>query len=134
MSVPIVSAFVIKLLGFQSSFILMFLFVICMAAATFTLPKYSLKTIKTGKWADLFRLGKVFEPCGSRWMIWSSAATGVFLQFQQLVSLLLTFVVGGEKLTIALLNALYTLCSVIAYTVYKKCGISDMKWLYIRAC
>jgi YQGE family putative transporter len=126
-AVPFLSAKVIDLFGYPGSFVLMLIFVAMMLVFSIFMPKITLaippdqaKSLSHGKYG--FRVA--FGRPGSKWILLSLLAAGVFLQFQNLFTLLFTFTVTQDKLLIALLNMLYTLCSLII-------KFNEMRWLWI---
>lgn len=133
MIVPVISAQVIKWFGYDSSFILMLIFLSAMLVLSRFLPGISLKGLLAQKepWLEIFKWNKVFPTPNTRWLIPSSLAAGVFLQFQNLFVLLFTFSITNDKMIIALLNTLYTLCSLFSLYLYRKMHLREQTWLFI---
>ena len=114
-TVPIISAQVIRLFGYSSSFILMLVFVAAMLIVSRILPKISLKeTADSGTWFENMKYRNVFVTPALKWLIPSCLATGLALQFQGLFALLFTFSISDDRMIIALLNALFTLSALLA--------------------
>jgi MFS transporter, YQGE family, putative transporter len=133
-AVPFLSAKVIDSFGYPGSFVLMLLFVAIMLGFSICMPKITLavapnqaKSLSHGKYG--FRVA--FGRPGSKWILLSLLAAGVFLQFQNLFTLLFTFTVTQDKVLIALLNMLYTLCSLLGLWMYRKIKFDEMRWLWI---
>ncbi|RED64012.1 MFS transporter [Cohnella lupini] len=134
MVVPFVSAKVIDGFGYAGSFVMMLVFVALMLAFSFVMPKITLaEPLRSGKPAVAvrYRFRSAFGRPGSKWIILSLLAAGVFMQFQNLFTLLFTFSVTQDKLLIALLNMLYTCCSLLGLWMYRKIKINEMRWLWI---
>lgn len=127
---PILFALVISWIGFNGSFLLMFIFVVILLVVSFYIPGVTLKDEKE----QLFRglsPKKVFSYALIRWMVPSCLAAGVFLQFQGLFSLVFTFSVSENKFIIALLSVGYTIATIIAMTLYKKINWKASHWLNV---
>ncbi len=134
MVVPFASAKVIDGFGYAGSFVMMLVFVALMLAFSFVMPKITLaEPRRNGKLPDAirYRFRSAFGRPGSKWIILSLLAAGVFLQFQNLFTLLFTFSVTQDKLLIALLNMLYTCCSLLGLWMYRKIKFNEMRWLWI---
>ncbi|TFE30587.1 MFS transporter [Cohnella luojiensis] len=134
MVVPFVSAKVIEGFGYAGSFGMMLVFVALMLVFSFFMPRITLaETRQPGSVASGNRYGfrSAFGRPGSKWILLSLLAAGVFLQFQNLFTLLFTFSVTQDKLLIALLNMLYTCCSLLGLWMYRKIKIDEMRWLWI---
>jgi len=132
--VPFVAAKVIDGYGYSGSFILMLIFVAMMLIFSFFMPRITLSTIDVQddtSTPSRFSIRMAFGRPGSKWIILSFLAAGVFMQFQNLFSLLFTFSVTQDKLLIALLNMVYTICSLLGLWVYRKIKIDEMRWLWI---
>ncbi|WP_341416487.1 MFS transporter [Paenibacillus filicis] len=127
---PVVSALVIQWVGYNGSFMLMFVFVTILMVVSFFIPKVTL----SGQSETVF-LGmgfrQVFSYSALRWMIPSCLAAGIVLQFHNLFTLIFTFSVSGDKLVIALLNVLYTVSTMLAMVFYRKLRIPERRWLII---
>ncbi|MBH5317491.1 MFS transporter [Paenibacillus sp. GSMTC-2017] len=144
MIVPIIYAQVILKFGYSASFIAMIVFVIIMiiyAKLLPHLPKEESRISTQGNSGEptLSPLG-IFKQVGKQmmqpkyfWLTFSIFAAGIFLQFQNLFTLLFTFSVTQDKTLISLLNALYTLAGVGALFLYKRIKLTNMKWLWIGA-
>jgi MFS transporter, YQGE family, putative transporter len=131
---PIGSAFVIKYLGYNSSFILMFIFVAIMFISSFQIHPFSLKTVlkENEHLLDGKALWTLMKKPGFRWNFPSNVLSTFFVQFQSLFALLFTFSLTDNKLYIALLNVGYTICCLIALRIYKRAKVSqDNVWLII---
>lgn len=131
MTVPVISAIVIRWYGYKGSSLLMLVFVSLMLCVSFYLPRYSIRHAKAAGWRDWLLPSRVFRSPGSWLLIPSSAAAGIFLQFQALFALLFTFIVAQDKMVIALLNALYTGCTVLALYLYRKHDRNEAYWLKV---
>lgn len=133
-AVPFVAAKVIDGYGYVGSFSLMLIFVAMMLGFSFFMPKITL-SLKDER--DIFNplrkynIRSAFGRPGSKWVILSFLAAGIFMQFQNLFSLLFTFSVTQDKLMIALLNMTYTICSLLGLWVYRRIKIDEMRWLWI---
>ncbi|GKU76027.1 MFS transporter [Paenibacillus sp. L3-i20] len=144
MIVPIIYAQVILKFGYSASFIAMIVFVLIMMVYAKFLPHLpkensALPSKETRKSKSLSPFG-IFKQVGKqmlqpqyRWLTFSIFAAGIFLQFQNLFTLLFTFTVTQDKTLISLLNALYTLAGVVALLIYKRIKLTNMKWLWIGA-
>ncbi|WP_253735800.1 MFS transporter [Paenibacillus sp. FJAT-26967] len=133
MVIPIVSAQFIGWFGYESSFILMFVFVIIMLLFSYTMPKISMPLSEgpqLGFWKEL-TVKKVFGSRQSVWLVLSILAGGVFLQFQNLFTLVFTFTVTQDKLLIALLNVLYTGSAFLGLVLYRKFKWNDNLCLWL---
>ncbi|MCR8642684.1 MFS transporter [Paenibacillus sp. N1-5-1-14] len=131
MTVPLLSALVIKWMGYSGSFICMFVFVGLMLLFSTKLPQVSLISYAASKgsfWQEM-RIGKVFNIPGARWFILSCLAAGFILQFQGLFALLFTFSVTEDKTEIALLNMMYTFFALVALFLFKKLKFMENRWL-----
>lgn len=128
--VPFVAAKVIDGYGYTGSFGLMLIFVAMMLIFSFFMPRI---TLSPGDGGDIpkYNIRSAFGRPGSKWIILSFLAAGIFMQFQNLFSLLFTFSVTQDKLMIALLNMTYTICSLLGLWVYRKIKIDEMRWLWI---
>ncbi|WP_248925270.1 hypothetical protein [Paenibacillus hamazuiensis] len=127
---PVVFALVIKWVGYNGSFLLMFLFVILLLVVSFSIPPITLAKEPE----PLFRnmsFSKVFCYPAIRWMVPSCLAAGVFLQFQALFAIIFTFSVSSDKLVIALLNVMYALSSIGSMFLYRRLQIQNGIWLAI---
>ncbi|MBP1997001.1 MFS transporter [Paenibacillus eucommiae] len=133
MTVPLMSAQVIRLFGYSGSFTLMLVLVTLMFIVSFFVPKISLKgkMLAGESVTDIFRWRKVFFTEASKWLIPSCLAAGFFLQFQGLFALLFTFSISLDKLVIALLNTLYTVSTFAALYIYRRYNKSETTWLNI---
>ncbi|QJD87794.1 MFS transporter [Cohnella herbarum] len=135
MAVPFVSAQVIDWKGYSGSFGLMSVFVAMMLAFSFFMPRISLaaQSVQGEKpqHAWRFRFRAAFGRPGSKWILLSLLAAGIFMQFQNLFTLLFTFSVTEDKLLIALLNMVYTCCSLLGLWMYRKIKFDEMRWLRI---
>ncbi|GAB6990790.1 MFS transporter [Paenibacillus pini] len=137
MAVPILSAAVIQGFGYQGSFVVMLTFIIIMLIYAVSMPRISLppkqvQPIKERR-EPFYTLGfrSAFGYPGAKWVLCSLLAGGVFLQFQNLFTLLFTFSVTENKLLIALLNMCYTLSSLLGLYLYRKIKFNEMRWLWI---
>lgn len=144
MIVPIIYAQVILRFGYSASFIAMIVFVLLMIVYAKFLPQVSddtsgnsekgaHKDVQLGTFTLLKQVGKQMIQPQYRWLTFSILAAGIFLQFQNLFTLLFTFTVTQDKMLISLLNALYTLASVVALLFYKRIKLTNMRWLWIGA-
>jgi YQGE family putative transporter len=129
---PIVFALIIKWIGFNGSFILMFVFITTMIVVSFFVPNISLSQHKKPLLQDVHLL-KVFFTPSLKWMLPSLIAAGFFLQFQGVFSLIFTFSITSDKLVIAFLQVTYTICTLASLYYYKKYKakgvLSDSFWL-----
>ncbi len=133
-AVPFIAAKVIDGYGYSGSFILMIVFVALMLVFSFFMPRITLSSTDeqdNPSTRERNSLSKAFGRPGSKWIILSFLAAGVFLQFQNLFSLLFTFSITQDKILIALLNMVYTICSLLGLWVYHKIKIDEMRWLWI---
>lgn len=134
-TVPIVSAVVVQYFGYAGSFIFMLVFIVCMLSVSQLLPGLSLKGRQSQdqeiSWIQGMRYRHVFYKPSLRWMVPSCLAAGIFLQFQGLFALLFTFNVTNDKLLIALLNTLYTVCSLGALFLFRKVRWQAKTWLLL---
>ncbi|QMV43660.1 MFS transporter [Cohnella cholangitidis] len=133
MAVPFVSAKVIDWQGYAGSFGLMLIFVAVMLAFSAFMPKISLadRMSNSPEPAVKFRFRTAFGRPGSKWILLSLLTAGIFMQFQNLFTLLFTFSVTQDKLLIALLNMVYTCCSLLGLWMYRKIKLDEMRWLWI---
>ncbi len=133
MAVPFVSAKVIDWQGYAGSFGLMLVFVAMMLVFSMFMPKISLadRNRLDQQSAGRFHFRTAFGRPGSKWMLLSLLTAGIFMQFQNLFTLLFTFSVTQDKLLIALLNMLYTCCSLLGLWMYRKIKQDEMRWLWI---
>lgn len=129
-AVPFIAAKVIDGYGYTGSFGLMLIFVAMMLVFSFFMPRI---TLSPGDGRDIpkYNIRSAFGRPGSKWIILSFLAAGLFMQFQNLFSLLFTFSVTQDKLMIALLNMTYTICSLLGLWVYRRIKIDEMRWLWI---
>ncbi|MDB5052284.1 MAG: hypothetical protein JWM44_334 [Bacilli bacterium] len=129
---PIVFALIIKWIGFNGSFILMFVFITTMIVVSFFVPNISLSQQKKPLLQDM-NLLKVFFTPSLKWMLPSLVAAGFFMQFQGVFSLIFTFSITSDKLVIAFLQVTYTTCTLVSLFYYKKYKakgvLSDSLWL-----
>ncbi|WP_409343470.1 MFS transporter [Paenibacillus sp. MBLB4367] len=133
MLVPILSAQVIEWFGYGGSFTMMFAFLIVMLAYSSLMPRLSLPAASIaegGFWLQM-KASRVFWEPGSKWLVLAILVAGIFLQFQNLFALLFTFTVTQSKLLIALLNALYTISSLLGLLMYKRIKWSENTFLWI---
>ncbi|WP_256756647.1 MFS transporter [Cohnella sp. WQ 127256] len=137
MAVPLASAKVIEGFGYAGSFGLMLVFVTLMLVFSIYMPRITLAESQIQKRdtpQDSIRkysFRMAFSMPGSKWILFSLLATGIFMQFQNLFTLLFTFSVTQDKLQIALLNMLYTCCSLLGLWLYKKVKLIEMRWLWM---
>ncbi|GIP40356.1 hypothetical protein J31TS4_36360 [Paenibacillus sp. J31TS4] len=133
MSVPLLSAQVIRWFGYGGSFALMLVFVAVMLTMAASLPRTSLREELAGPepWHRQMRYSNVFVTRQSRWLLLSCMAAGFFLQFQNLFALLFTFSVTEDKTIIALLNTMYTLFSLLALYLYRRLKLKEGRWLLV---
>ncbi|UKS29785.1 hypothetical protein LOZ80_12970 [Paenibacillus sp. HWE-109] len=129
---PLLFALIIKWIGFSGSFLVMFLFIGVMITVSFYIPRISLKEARESVFEN-FSIRHVFATPSLKWMIPSLIAGGFFIQFQGIFSLIFTFSVTNDKLTIALLQIMYTAFTVACVFVYQRFSrthrISDSHWL-----
>jgi hypothetical protein len=131
-AVPFVSAKVIDWFGYAGSFGLMLTFIALMLSFSIFMPRITLsapsnQSSSPGKMS--FR--SAFGHPGSKWILFSLLAAGVFMQFQNLFMLLFTFSITQDKVLIALLNMLYTFSSLLGLFIYRKIQFDEMRWLWI---
>ncbi|MFC4102856.1 MFS transporter [Paenibacillus xanthanilyticus] len=132
--VPIASAKVIDWSGYGGSFVLMLIALGVMLVFSLRMPPIAMPKLSDPKeQAELgrFRFRAAFGFPGAKWMLLSLLAGGVFLQFQNLFTLLFTFSVTQNKLWIALLNVTYTLVSLLGLWLYRRIQINESRWLWI---
>lgn len=133
-AIPFLAAKVIEGYGYVGSFSLMLIFVAMMLVFSFFMPKITLSSAniqdKTSTLGQ-YNFRTAFGRPGSKWILCSFLAAGIFMQFQNLFSLLFTFSVTQDKLLIALLNMVYTMCSLLGLWMYRKIKINEMRWLWI---
>ncbi|WP_026962982.1 MFS transporter [Alicyclobacillus herbarius] len=130
---PILFALVIHWFGYNSSFLLMILFVLAMFAVSFLVPPITYKgDVGTGgsfyshiSWRD------VFPTPSLRWMHAGLFVGALFFQFQSALSLILTFSVTGNKVLIGLLSMGYTLACVVALRLYQRLELPGRHWMNI---
>ncbi|WP_135554010.1 MFS transporter [Paenibacillus cymbidii] len=127
---PIVFALVIQWLGYNGSFLLMFLFVATLLTVSFFIPTLTLSEERTPLFENI-RFSAVFNTSALRWMVPSCITAGLFIQFQGLFALIFTFSVSSDKLVIAMYNMLYALSSIAAMTMYRRLKVGNGKWLTI---
>ncbi|WP_052476223.1 MFS transporter [Cohnella kolymensis] len=134
MAVPFAAATVIDGFGYGGSFWLMLLFVALMLVFSAYMPRITLPSpidAEDKHEHGRFRFRTAFGQPGSISMLFSLLAGGVFLQFQNLFTLLFTFSVTQDKLLIALLNMLYTLCAIIGFWMFRRVKISESRWFWL---
>lgn len=127
---PIVFAIVIKLIGYNGSFLLMFLFVAILLGVSFMIPHITLSQEKTPLF-ERIRFSDVFSTAALRWMVPSCIAAGVILQFQGLFALIFTFSLSNDKLVIAMFNVMYAISAITAMILYRRLRIKSGVWLTI---
>ncbi|EFM10778.1 hypothetical protein PaecuDRAFT_2022 [Paenibacillus curdlanolyticus YK9] len=135
-AVPFAAAQVINGFGYGGSFALMLVFLVLMLVFSAFIPRMKLPAPQgEAERADhgKFRFRLAFGQPGAKWMLLSMLAAGIFLQFQNLFTLLFTFSVTENKVLIALLNMLYTLSAVGGLWVYRKYRIHEIRWLWMGA-
>lgn len=129
---PLLFAVIIKWMGFTASFFIMFIFIALMIFTSYYVPPISLKEAKEPVFRS-FGLRQVFTTPRLQWMIPSLIAGGFFIQFQGIFSLIFTFSVTQDKLSIALLQIMYTAFTIACVFIYRRWSrtrqISDNKWL-----
>jgi MFS transporter, YQGE family, putative transporter len=133
-ALPILSGFIIKYFGYNSSFALMFIFVIMMFLTSFQIPKFSLKEAlkENERLLDRKELVTLLVKPGFRWNFPANVLSTFFVQFQSLFALLFTFSITDNQLYIALLNVCYTLCCIVALQVYKRVrSLKENVWLFV---
>ncbi|SEB51396.1 hypothetical protein [Paenibacillus sp. GP183] len=135
-AVPFIAAKAIDWFGYGSTFVLMLLFLLALLVYSFFMPKISLvSAMKELRQEPVlppmlsFRLGFSFS--GAGWMLLSLLAAGIFMQFQNLFTLLFTFSVTQNKLHIAMLNLLYTMSALLGLWLYRRFKINEDYWLWI---
>lgn len=132
--IPVVSAQVIDGFGYGGSFAMMLVCLALMLFFSLRMPRIQLVKPDDPQEAETFgRFGfrQAFGHPGSRWIGLSLLAAGVFMQFQNLFALLFTFSITQNKLWIALLNVIYTVCSLIGLWLYRRIRSSEMRWLWL---
>jgi YQGE family putative transporter len=131
-AVPFVSAKVIDWFGYVGSFGLMLLFVALMLSFSIFMPRITLASPSNQRSSPRkMSFRSAFGHPGSKWILFSLLAAGVFMQFQNLFMLLFTFSITQDKVLIALLNMLYTFCSLLGLFIYRKIQFDEMRWLWI---
>ncbi|TXK75928.1 MFS transporter [Paenibacillus sp. N3.4] len=129
---PLLFALIIQGIGFTGSFLVMFVFIGLMIVASYYVPRISLKEASEPVF-KMFGIGQVFSTPSLKWMIPSLIAGGFFIQFQGIFSLIFTFSVTKDKLSIALLQIMYTAFTVACVFVYRRLSrshrIHDSWWL-----
>jgi MFS transporter, YQGE family, putative transporter len=133
-AVPIASAQMIEWFDYRGSFVwmlvfagLMLVFSVKMPAITLPPPEGPEETREFGKFAYRMAFGRP----GSKWILLSLLVSGMFLQFQNLFTLLFTFSVTQDKLLIALLNVLYTCSALAGLAAYRRLRLNADRWLWI---
>jgi YQGE family putative transporter len=132
--IPLLSALVIDWFGYVSTFILMLGFITFLFIYSFSLPAISLKEHMDFKEKSFVRRmfkDKIFEQKGIQWIVYSCLAAGVFLQFQNVFTLIFTFQVTENTYLIAGLNVLYTLIALLGLLLYRKVKLTDNRWLLL---
>lgn len=127
---PLAFAIIIKLTGYYGSFLLMFLFVLFLLVVSFQIPSVTLANEEIPIFRD-FSYSKVHTTKALKWLAPSFLPSGVFIMFQGLFALLFTFSVSQDKLIIALLNVMYTCCTIAAMQIYRKFKLKEHTWLII---
>lgn len=133
-AVPILSAGVIEWFGYGGSFALMLIFLTGMLLFAMRMPQIGLlhaSEQKAQAGSIRFRFRAAFGFPGAKWMLLSLLAGGIFLQFQNLFTLLFTFSVTQNKLLIALLNVAYTLAALLGLWLYRRMAVNESRWLWI---
>lgn len=132
--VPIGSAQMIRTFDYGGSYIvmlgfagLMFIFSFKMPPILLPPPEHPKEAAEFGK----FRFRVAFGKPGAKWVLMSLLVSGMFMQFQNLFTLLFTFSVTQDKLLIALLNVLYTCAALAGLAAYRKYRIDEHRWLWI---
>lgn len=131
-SVPLLSAAIIHLIGFIGSFLLMLIFVSLMFFMSFRIPNFSLNSLEEKiSFKDVLSFGHVATK-RMKLMLKTTFFHGVVMMFQNLFVLLFTFQITENEWIIALLNILYTCSAIIALKLFnKKQHIPDKIWLKI---
>ncbi|MDQ0896886.1 MULTISPECIES: MFS transporter [unclassified Paenibacillus] len=121
---PLLFAGVISFIGFNGSFLLMFVFVALLMVVSFYIPAISLKDEKQEE-----EIKNILRIRPIQWIMLSCMIAGFFLQFQGLFALVFTFSISENKLVIALLSIVYTLSTIVAMILYRKKKVRDSTWL-----
>jgi len=131
MTVPLLSAQVIRFFGYGSSFVLMLAFIALMLVFAAKLPQITLKDDMPADhaWFRQLSLKTIFGGEPAKWFFVSCLATGFILQFQGLFALLFTFSVTENKTYVALLNTCYTLFALLAMYAYRKWDVKERFWI-----
>jgi YQGE family putative transporter len=132
--VPIASAQMIASFDYRGSFLLMLVFSGLMLGFSFRMPAIKLpppETPEESREFGKFRYRTAFGKPGAGWILLSLLASGMFLQFQNLFTLLFTFSVTQDKLLIALLNVLYTCSAFLGLFFYRKVRLHENVWMWI---
>jgi MFS family permease len=129
---PLLFAVIIQWIGFIGSFLVMFFFIGLMILTSYYVPHISLKEADEAVF-DTFGIRQVFTTARLKWMIPSLIAGGFFIQFQGIFSLIFTFSITNDKLSIALLQIMYTAFTVASLFFYQRFSrtrrVSDSWWL-----
>jgi YQGE family putative transporter len=134
MAVPFLAAKVIDRFGYNGSFALMLCFLVMMLGYSVFMPQITLpKPQNPNEIANFgrFRFYTAFSYPGAKWILLSLLASGVFLQFQNLFTLLFTFSVTQNKLLIAMLNMLYTVATLLGLLLFRRIKLNETRWLWI---
>jgi hypothetical protein len=121
---PLLFAGVISFIGFNGSFLLMFVFVALLMVISFYIPAISLKDEKQEE-----EIKNILRIRPIQWIMLSCLIAGFFLQFQGLFALVFTFSISENKIVIALLSIAYTLSTIVAMILYRKKKVRDSTWL-----
>lgn len=121
---PLLFAGVISFIGFNGSFLLMFVFVALLMVVSFYIPAISLKDEKQEE-----GIKNILSIHPIQWIMLSCLIAGFFLQFQGLFALVFTFSISENKIVIALLSIAYTLSTIVAMILYRKKKVHDSTWL-----
>lgn len=133
-AVPIASARMIDGLGYGGSFAVMLAFAVLTLAFSAAMPAIRMPppdTPEESREFGKFRFRTAFGSPGSGWILLSLLFSGMFLQFQNLFTLLFTFSVTQDKLLIALLNVLYSVAALAGLAAYRKFRLQDGRWLWV---
>lgn len=131
-SIPLLSAAIIELVGFIGSFLLMLIFVSLMFIMSFRIPNFTLKNVD-----ERISFRKVFSfrnvaTKRMKLMLKTTFFHGVVMMFQNLFVLIFTFQITENEWLIALLNIVYTFSSIIALKLFNQIQtISYKTWLRI---
>lgn len=126
--VPLVSAGVVGLVGFHTSFLIMLVFVLGAFVVSMRLPH---KGLDQNLFADRAGYRAVFSQPGTSWVMAVVMCTGLVNQFLTLFSMIFIFAVSNQVGIVAVLNIGYSLVLLGALTLYRRAQWSQDVWLVV---